>query len=463
MPIKTASRLSFFCILSSLLFLSACGPQETVEPDPLDEFTFTEDDVVKFKELVNQQDEEEATGSGELAPRLEVDGEVVDTSALDVSKNDIYAILRKGSNVEPNTYQVVHTFVNVRSEPRVTSAAVGRLERGDQMTLIEFTNAAWAKVQFAGEKEGFVSQRYIAKLVPEEELVAERESFDGMYYVNFGFLNVRRSADTQAAKLGELPGQAIIKPLHMDEVWARIMFEGQEGYVAKQYLAPFSPSFLVRQENYTLPIVHYRMEQEGALETLLQHVDAIKSAGYSIITLRDFYDLVLAQESKDVRLEPKQVVLTISDVTAANEGDVSDALLASRVSATLFIPTGELGIDGITEKKVLTLLANGFDLQSGSHSGDDLRSLTDSQLALEVRQSRQLLEDMTDKTVFAIAYPLGGTNDRVQKATAEAGYLFGLGASPKVQFGRTDFLKLPSILVSPSMTGDEVVEQLSKE
>jgi peptidoglycan/xylan/chitin deacetylase (PgdA/CDA1 family) len=117
---------------------------------------------------------------------------------------------------------------------------------------------------------------------------------------------------------------------------------------------------------------------------------------------------------------------------------------------------------GITEKTIVTLLADGFDLQSAGHTGDDLRSLTNAQVTLELQESRKILEDLTHKSVYVVAYPQAGVNDRVMQKAAEAGYLFGLGSAPDRTFSRDQFLRLPSYTVTTSMTAEDI-EKVAKQ
>jgi peptidoglycan/xylan/chitin deacetylase (PgdA/CDA1 family) len=353
---------------------------------------------------------------------------------------------------------VTNEFVNVRESPTITAPLVMRLDRGALVTLVEFINAAWAKVEYAAGKQGYIVSRYIAKLATEEKLTADKEQFKGLYFVNFGFVNVRKEPNAQSEKLGELPGQSFVRPLSMDEVWARIPFQGKEGYVAVQYLSPFLPNFLVRQEKYMLPILHYTLADDTQLPALRAHVARLRAEGFKILTLRAFYDLLLAQEQRDVRLDPKSVVLVISGITPGNARAVSEGLLADTIRATLFIETRHIGLSGITEKMLLTLIANGHDLESAGHTGDDLRSLTNAQLELELKQSRKILEDLTGKTVFAIAYPQGGVNERVMQKASEAGYLLGLSNVPERTVTRAQFLRLPSFTISFGLTADDIVK-----
>ncbi len=449
------SLIAFLLISSFGILFAGCGGPDEVEPEnEPDEFRFTAEDVERFRELARR-------GTGSIGvPRLELHEENDGPLVLDLSLVDTYAAIRTSPEEDANAkdlFRVTNEFLNVRDQPNVTSRQVDRLNRGDLMVLLEFIDARWAKVKLMNEVEGFVSSRYIAKLTSEEKLAEERSKYEGLYFVNFGFLNVRKDADTASEKIGELQGQAFVRPLSMDSVWARIPFEDGEGYVAVDYLEQYIPNFLVRQDEYRLPVLHYRLIQDGMIETLSRHIDRLKEEGKKIVTMKDFYNMLLKQEEKDIRLDPNQVVVAISDITADNVQELSDALSSSNARATLFVQTKNVGIGGVTEKAILTLMANGNDIQSGAHSGDDLRSLTNAQVELELGQSRQILEQITKRPVFAVAYPQGGTNDRVAGKAAAAGYLIGLSASEDTTFRREQLLKLPSISVKNSTMSDEIM------
>ncbi len=460
---RSGPLIAFLLVASfGILFAGCSGPALT---DDLEEFTFTAEDVARFREMAREEAEEvpviPLAGTG-VAPSLESATE--QAPVLDLSMVQRYQTIRTGpAATAENLYRVTNEFLNVRAEPQVTAEGLARLEKGDTLTVRDFVDAAWAKVELPGGKEGFVAHRYIAKLTSEDRLAEEKKAFDGIYFVNFGFLNVRKDPDAQSEKIGELPGQALVRPLSMDEVWARIPFEGKEGYVAVQYLSPFAPNFLVRQDRFTLPVLHYDVREEGVLDVLIQHIDHLKQGGMTVITLRDFYDLLLLQEERDVRLDPNTVVIALSGVNPQNIKEVSDALRASAVRATLFLQTQHLGLSGISEKTILTLLANGLDLQSGGHAGDDLRSLTNAQVDLELRQSRKLIEQFTKQPVFAIGYTRGGVNDRVTERAAEAGYLLGVSTAPERTFSRAQFLRLPSYLITASTSPEEALKMAKGE
>ena len=295
---------------------------------------------------------------------------------------------------------------------------------------------------------------YIAEMATEQTLPALKKKYEGQYYVDFAFLNVRASPTSQGQKLGELLSNQIVKPLAIHEKWARLSFEGKEGFVAAEYLRPFLPAFIVRQEQFALPILRYRGDEAGIADALVRHLAFLKSSGKTLMTLREFYELLLEQEERDVRLPPDSVLLAFSDVDKTSLKDIADALRATGVHATFFLKTSDISTAGISVQFIQTLIANGHDVGSAGHSGDDLRALTNAEIMLELSQSKQILHDLMGKDVLAIAYPGGGMNDRVLEQANAAGYLFGLTLNPSAggTFNRNQFLQLPASSVSATTT-----------
>lgn len=458
-----AAPLTWFLLVASfgILFVG-CGGTAPGE----EEITFTQDDLVDLTEA----GADDSTSSGALAGSgsaelpyllpLPSGSGAAQQIVLDLSKVPRYDAIRAGSVTDRNQYRVTNEFVNVRAEAGSQSAFVARIERGQAVTVTNFPNASWAEVLLPDGKKGFVALQYLARVTGDDRLAEEKKQFEGQYYVNFAYVNVRQSPDQSSPKIGEIPGQAIVKPTSIQGGWAAVPFEGKTGYVSDAYLEPFLPSFQVRQQSFDLPILHYRLDAEAAplLTALGVHVKALRDRGYTFMTLKQFADLLEQQESRDVRLNPNTAVIAVSGVTAANVQAVSDALNAAGIDATVFVETSQLGIGGITEQQVLTMKANGFDVQSAGHTGDDFRALTNAQATLELQQSRKLLEERSKAPVLAVAFPQGGVNDRIAQLASEAGYLLGMGEGSSRTFTRADLLRLPGIVIFPTMTTDDVVK-----
>lgn len=455
-----ASPLIAFLLVASfgILFVG-CAPAPKDE-----EISFTEDDLAEFHEIASGDTGSGAvTGSGSdmpyLLPLPSGSGATAEDVVLDLSKVPRYNAIRTASVTDKNQYRVTNEFVNVRAAANSQSAFVERLDRGATVAVTAFPDASWAEVQMSDGKKGFVALRYLARVTSDSRLAEEKKQFEGQYYVNYAYVNVRQSPDQSSPKVGEIPGQALVKPISIQNGWAALTFEGKTGYVSEGYLAPFLPAFQVRQETFELPILHYRLQQDATalVKGMGVQVKALKDQGYTFMTLKQFADLLEQQESRDIRLNPKSAVVAVSGIASDNLQAVADALNGLGIDATLFIQTSEVGMTGITEKQLLTLKANGFDLQSAGHTGDDFRALTNGQVTQELRQSRKMLEDV-GMQVLAVAYPEGGVNDRISTLASEAGYLMGIGEDSSRTFTRDELLRLPAIAIFPSMTTDEVVK-----
>jgi hypothetical protein len=457
---QTMKPIVAFLLIASfgILFAGCSGPSDGDAQE--EDFSFTQEDVEKLQELKDDAGED-LVGSDPESIHLELpsDEEGESDEVLQLSLQNVYKSIRSDSRDRgDDVYRVIHPFLNVRKDPHISAEILERLQKGALLNVIDFTDAVWANVEVIPDgPEGFVAQRYIAKLTSERKLSQEKEKYESLYFVDFGFLNVRKDPDSQSEKLGELSGQSFVEPLSKDDTWARIPFDGREAYVAAEYLSPFLPNFLVRQEEYTLPILAYDVRHEGMVGALARHIDRLKQEEINIMTVRDFYELLLAQEDRDIRLDPQSVIVAVTGVQGESLKEVSDLLRISGISATLFIETQYLSPDNISDKNILTLLANGIDIQSGSHTGDDLRALTNAQVELELKQSKRLLMALTKKPPVAVAYPRGGVNFRITEIADQMGYLLGMGTAPDRVFTRDQLLRMPSFTIYSETTSDEMM------
>ena len=425
-------------------------------PQEPEDVVFTQEELERARELA-QQVSSSSAGSGITVPALAM-GTGSGLPTVDVSQVPMFNAIRTAGSAKPNQYRVSFDFVNIRSEPRVTGTTLGRKERGALFDVVEFVDSSWAKVRMDGDAVGYVSAQYLARVVAEEKLAEEKKQYEGMYFVDFQFLNVRAQPDQKSEKLGELPSQAIVRPLAIENGWARVPFNGRDGYVSSEYLEPFLPTILVRQERFELPVLVYSAADADTLDALVRHNARLREEGMKVMTLREVADTLQKQEQRDVRLDPKSVVVAVTGITAENAASVTDVLQRNGIRATVFLQTKDIGITGITEKQLLTLIAGGQDVQSAGHTGDDLRSLTDAQVQLELVQSRKIIEDVTKRPVLAMFYPQGGTNDRVMQMAADAGYLFGITSMQDRVFTRDQLLRLPSLTIAPLQTGDDLMK-----
>jgi hypothetical protein len=454
--------VAFLIVASFGILFAGCAGSKT-DPTLRDEFSFTEKDVERLSQLESEMNDtkdvsdvylefsDEETSQDDILPNSDIE--------IDLSLKGTYESIRSlVGDVGDDIYQVINPFLNVRKEPKITSDSLDRLERGDRVHVLEFIDATWARIKtMSDDKEGYVAHRYLGKIVSESGLADEKKKFDGMYFVDFSFLNVRRDPDAQSPKIGELPSQAFVTSISQDETWVRIQFEGKEAYVAREYLSSFSPNFLVRQDEYNLAILIYDFSKKEIASQFLRDTALLNQEGFRLMTVRDLSGLLVEQEVRDARLQPKSIIIGVTGVTVDNIQSISETINESKVPVTVFLQTRHIGLSGITEKNILTILANNDDIQSGGYTGDDLRALTNAQVTLELTQSRQMLESIMNRPVTAILYPRGGVNYRVMEKTVDAGYLLGIGTASDRKFTRDQLLRLPSIEIPEGMSSEEFI------
>ncbi len=460
LPVPVLSLL----LVAASLALAGCAASNS---DPQDEeFVFTADDAARFDQLVRQSDTDgsgmvlgvppsvlsSSSASGVVLTALPPSATGAVLTAIDPALVMRYNSVRAESTSDgKDRVSVTNAFVNLRERADSDSSLIAKVNQGTVLDLIELPSAAWARVRTTAGQEGYVSLQYVSLLISSDQLETVKKKYEGLMFVDFAFLNVRSAADKTAEKLGELPGQSFVRPLSISGAWAQVPFNGQTGFVSTQYLKPFLPPMSVRRESFTVPVLQYNAALTGTTEAIGGHLKQLKADNVTLYTLKEFGDLV----EKGGAVPEKAAILSVIGVTPQTVGPITQALRTAGVTATLFIQTKDVGLIGITQQTITALVGAGFDVASAGHAGDDLRSLTDAQLDLELRQSRQLLNE-AGANVIALSYPQAGVNDRVMQHAAAAGYLFGVGGSPEKTFRRSQFLKLPSLPIASSLLPEEV-------
>ena len=420
-------KLRRILLLLPALLLISCG--SSVEEE--DSFTFTADDAEKISEILDRIENGQGTvesTEGLVEGALPLDSGVVvveEEVVVDVADAHRFDALRsKLGSLEENTFRVTNAFVNVRESPSIQAPLVEELTQGALLKALSFPSAQWGEVQLEDGRHGYVSTAYIARVVSDEQLEAIKKQYEGQYEVNFAFLNVRAEPKAGALKLGELGAHELVKPLAIEGEWARIPYAGKEGYISSQYLKPYLPKLIVRQERFTIPLLRYRGDEAGIADTLVRHLAFLKAEGKNVITLRAFYDLLLTQQQRDTKIPGNYVILLIADATKETIKDIADALRASDATATIFVASDQIGADGISPDLIRLLSSNGNDVESAGKTGNDLRALTNQEVLTELAKSRQVLAELTGKEIIAVAYPRGGTNDRMIEHSLPTPYPF---------------------------------------
>jgi len=162
------------------------------------------------------------------------------------------------------------------------------------------------------------------------------------------------------------------------------------------------------------------------------------SAHRRVVPLAD----VLGRASRSGRLPRGSVALTFDDGFESVYDHALPVLRKHRLPATVFLvaqtltPRGQLvdwvrtppavPLRTLTREQVLEMQAAGVDFQSHSWAHRDLPDLDPTECERDLRDSRELLEDLLGRPVTSLAYPRGRHDEQVRVAAERAGYAFAV-------------------------------------
>lgn len=119
--------------------------------------------------------------------------------------------------------------VNVRSGPDTNYKKLGRLKRGNAVEVLDITGK-WARIVWK-DSEGYVYAKYLRMAQ-----TAETDPTAAGAWTAVGTVNVRSGPDTDYKKLGRIKRGDTVQVLDFSGKWARIVWDGAEGYVYAKYL-----------------------------------------------------------------------------------------------------------------------------------------------------------------------------------------------------------------------------------
>ncbi|MHA4164070.1 SH3 domain-containing protein, partial [Bacillus cereus] len=126
------------------------------------------------------------------------------------------------------------TSLRVRSAANTSSTILGTLKNGEKVTVLGKANG-WAKINYQG-KEGYVSLEFITIGKDSIDPTNPGQVIEERAVVNASLLNVRKGPSTGAAAVGHLKNGETVTIIGKENGWAKIRFNGGEGYVSLQFL-----------------------------------------------------------------------------------------------------------------------------------------------------------------------------------------------------------------------------------
>ncbi|MDM5186919.1 SH3 domain-containing protein [Bacillus sp. DX4.1] len=141
---------------------------------------------------------------------------------------------KPGENVTEESGTITATSLRVRSEANTSSAILGNLKQGEKVTILGKANG-WAKISYKG-KEGYISLEFVKIGNDSTNPTNPGEVTEERGVVNASLLNVRKGPSTTTATIGHLKNGETVTIIGKENGWAKIRFNGGEGYVSLQFL-----------------------------------------------------------------------------------------------------------------------------------------------------------------------------------------------------------------------------------
>lgn len=145
------------------------------------------------------------------------------------------------------------------------------------------------------------------------------------------------------------------------------------------------------------------------LEMFEKHIKIIREMGFEIVP--------------EIREEKNQIEISFDDGFVGIFENI-DIINRLKIPITLFIIPSFLGEDNfLTKKQLETISKNAFiNIQSHTFSHKDLSNLSEEILISELSNSKKILEDICEKEIVSLCYPMGVFSENVVSKAKEIGY-----------------------------------------
>ncbi len=195
---------------------------------------------------------------------------------------------------------------------------------------------------------------------------------------------------------------------------------------------------ILAEEDIIIPVLMYHniaesypKGAEGANITpklFEEHMLGILERGYTPIQVSDYYNST--ERGKELPENP--IIITFDDGYLSNYEIAYPILKKLNIPATIFVVTSTVGAkkeSGLVSNPHFTweqareMQSSGIiDIQSHSHTHQNMTAISPAQLQEELRISRYLIEKNLNKHCFGFAYPGGRYNETTLKLARYAGY-----------------------------------------
>lgn len=226
------------------------------------------------------------------------------------------------------------------------------------------------------------------------------------------------------------------------------------------FLLVLLPSQVVAQQNIPILIYHSIDEFKGVGSKELYVTP--ENLEKQMIYLRDHgFTLLTFEQWKDRYKVKKPIFITFDDgyKNNLNAFAIFQKLKSEKFHpmATIFVLSDFIGRSNRLSPSDLKMMVDSgmISIQSHTATHPDLTKI--NSFELELKESKEKIQNITGKPVIALAYPYGNTNKKVVEETKKY-YRFGLTTTPELfsEKGMKDeFYFLPRMYIKYSTTMEE--------
>lgn len=150
-------------------------------------------------------------------------------------------------------YADCREFISLRTEPDTAAEVITRIPAKEEFWLLA-TDGDFALVDYQG-KQGYVLRSYIQPVDGND---------DALWAANCREYISLRKAPGSAQVLTRIPAGRTFRLLHWDGIYAKISYNGQEGYVLSGYIMPQDSAYFQECLTTVMPTGMYSYEQMAA-------------------------------------------------------------------------------------------------------------------------------------------------------------------------------------------------------
>lgn len=205
-------------------------------------------------------------------------------------------------------------------------------------------------------------------------------------------------------------------------------------------------------EDIGVPVLYYHSVSLNAdnevtitPEMLEKQLTYINDNNYTTITMKELYDYL----KNNKPIPEKSIVITFDDGYMNNYTEAFPILKALNMKATIFCVGNSLdGSYYLSHEAIKEMSDYGIDIESHTVNHVHLDTLSYDEQLLEMKKSKEILENITGKEVSSIAYPFGDYNTDTVKAAKQAGYSLGFTTNLGLSDRSDDIFELDRIYIS---------------